>query len=242
MYQQKYLKYKTKYKNLKSIQTAGSRNIILLDGPSSSGKTIIAKVFEEHGYKYIASDDYSKQGFTEFMKKIPNEYGSREEKMKSINLEIRRLMYDESKKFTKIIFDDIQQDILNFFNRNDIFIVIVYTPLNDLVRNIVARKTTSYRGLFVFEQFAKRYVKTDSSNDGIDKINVNNFIENLKQIKFEFDSEENLIEFAKNIFSKMGISDDNDHYIRLHNNYVYDYILNTSNKTPKMIYDELKNL
>jgi hypothetical protein len=38
----------------------------------------------------------------------------------------------------------------------------------------------------------------------------------------------------------MIIDDDFDHYIKLQDTYQYDYIVDTSNKTPSEIYEELK--
>ena len=38
----------------------------------------------------------------------------------------------------------------------------------------------------------------------------------------------------------MEINDDNDHYIRVHNNIRYDYLLNTTNKSKPQIFKELK--
>ena len=37
----------------------------------------------------------------------------------------------------------------------------------------------------------------------------------------------------------MNIEDDNDNYIKLRDSYQHDYIINTSGKTPEMMYDEL---
>ena len=129
---------------------------------------------------------------------------------------------------------------MNQCERKNIYIVIVYASLDRLVKNILSRKTTDPRGIFVFTQYAKRYIKTDSSKDGLDIINRIEFIEQLKKIKYEFESENALVEFAKIIFSRMEIGDDNDHYIKLRDTFQFDYILNTKDKTPIELYQELK--
>lgn len=242
MYYAKYNKYKQKYLNLSIhlMQIGGSHNIILLDGTSSAGKTTIGKLYEKHGYKHITGDDYHLKSFIAVNEKLPNEYISWEKRHELVKHELRRLMYDESKKYPKVILDDINQTILKFFNRKDIYVIVVYASLNDLINNIIRRKLDEPRGLFVFTQYAKRYTVTDSKTDSLDMVNRQDFIDNLKKLKSEFESEAELIKFATKIFADMGISDDDDHYITLKPNYQFDYIVKIHGKKPSDIYEELK--
>ena len=220
---------------------SNTKNIILLDGTSSSGKTSIGKFYEKDGYKLIAVDDFPFEMVQKLVyEELSDEYIGPEKIQKLISKKHRELMITESKKYDKIIFDDINQHILNQCERKNIYIVIVYASLDRLVKNILSRKTTDPRGIFVFTQYAKRYIKTDSSKDGLDIINRIEFIEQLKKIKYEFESENALVEFAKIIFSRMEIDDDNDHYIKLRDTFQFDYILNTKDKTPIELYQELK--
>jgi dephospho-CoA kinase len=236
----KYIKYKKKYLRTRLMQLGGAANIILLDGTSSSGKTTISELYKQQGYEHIQFDDYHQKGRISVLKTLPNEYIS-QDALKKITLhEIHRLMFEESKKYDKVIFDDIVQDILDFFDRKKVYVIVVYTSLNDLINNMIARKSTSPRGLFVFSQYAKRYVKLDSEKGSLDTINRKNFIENLKQLKSEFESESKLIEFATKIFSDMGIYDDYDYNIGLRETYQADYIVNTHGKSPDKIYEEIK--
>lgn len=224
-------------------QNSGNRKIIFLDGTSSSGKSTIAKLFEKEGYKHINVDDFMDQGRIIMLKNLPNEYTSNSQKISLHKYETGKLMLEESKKYDKVILDDVRQDILQFFNRKDIYIIIVYTSLDNLMRNFLKRRFYDPRGLFVFEQYSKRYISIDSSIDSLDIISRPKFIELLKQIKYEFESETQLIEFANKIFATMNINDDLEHYIKLRDTYQYDYIVNTSNKSPSEIYQELiKNI
>jgi len=71
-----------------------------------------------------------------------------------------------------------QKEIINYFKekniKNKLFIIIVYTNLIDMARNLESRrKEGDMRGIFAFNQFAKRYVKTsESDTDKIEQIKV----------------------------------------------------------------------
>jgi hypothetical protein len=109
-----------------------------------------------------------------------------------------------------------------------------------LARNLNSRRVEGdARGIFAFEQFAQRYIKCDISDpQKIDTVHLPDFIRLLKaHFKYEFASEEDLKTFAIKMFSNMGIEDDSEHPIKLCR---CDYLLNTSKKTPTVIYEELK--
>lgn len=247
-YEHKYIKYKTKYMNIKTNQSGGKNKIdkmykyILLDGTSSSGKTTISKFYEKYGYYCIASDDYSKVSLNELLSVLPNEYLSNTKSSELLGLTRAKNMYSASKKYDKVVFDDISQNILKVIPRKQIFVIIVYCSLDTLTRNMTIRRFTDYRGKFVFDQYANRYVKTNTKKDSLDVINRKNFVTSLETMKADFESEDKLMQFATNVFNKMNIDDDNDHYIKLRDEYTYDYIIDTKNKTPSEIFDELKNV
>lgn len=95
----------------------------------------------------------------------------------------------------------------------------------------------------IFTNLLKGISSLNPKKNSIDKINRKSFIENLKKyLKYEFASENELIEFADNIFSEMHIIDDDDHYIKLRDEYQHDYILKTSSKNPQELYNELKSI
>lgn len=161
-------------------QNGGNKKMIFLDGTSSSGKSTIAKLFEEEGYKHINVDDFMDDGRIIMLKNIPNEYTSNSQKISLHKHETGKLMLEESKKYDKVVLDDVRQDILQFFNRKDVYIIIVYTSLDNLMRNFLKRRFHEPRGLFVFEQYAKRYINADSSIDSLDIISRPKFVELLK--------------------------------------------------------------
>lgn len=247
-FKKKYLKYKLKYvnlsiKNIRHTQIGANDNVrILLHGTSSAGKSAISEYFKKDGYMHVSNDDYGRDGAIKFNETLPNEYITRADLFEKGSRGVREYMYDQSKHNSKVVYDDIDQYILLF--DPDVYTVIIHAPLDDLVRNIIARKKTSPRGMNVFRQFAKLYTVSDNDHniENISKVNRAEFIRSLKDnFKSEFDNEENLIEFANKIFSDLGITDDMTHWVGLRSIYKYDLIINTQNKNPKDIYEEILN-
>lgn len=225
------------YKNI--MQLDEDESMILLDGPPCSGKSTLAKLFEPLGYVYIGIDDFNRKGQYSTYTQIKNEYMDIRDEMRN---ETAKLMAYESKKHNKFIFDTTNQKINQFFDMDKLFIVIVYAPLNELIRNMKSRQLTDPRGLFVFNRYSQKYKKTDDVSESIDIINRQKFVEMLETMKYEFKSENDLLLFANKIFKEMGIEDDNDHHIRLRGGCEYNYILNTTNKTIEELFMELKSI
>ena len=126
-----------------------------------------------------------------------------------------------------------------------LFIINVFANINDLARNIESRrKEGDRRGIFVFSQFSDRYVKCINNNiKKIEIVNREKFkLILLKNFKYEFKNEDELIDFSNNVFKKMNILDDKDHFIKLRDEYICDYLLITTNKTKDDIFNELKSL
>lgn len=255
-YYSKYLKYKNKYINLQKKYVIDEDNInmiggavsyILLDGTSSSGKTSICDYYKEKGYVHIAFDNFWKENSKQIRSTLPNEYAEPELVYK-MNTTI---MVSEAKKYDKAIFDDVSQlvlDVTKNINDKKIYVIIVYTPLEDLVRNIdERRKKMDPRGLFALNQFIEKYEKTsDKDKEWVSKnmiVNKKKFIEKLKEyLKYEFENESALINFAEDLFKKMEIDDDDDHFVKLRDKFYYDHIINTSGKSKLKVSEELGNL
>ena len=237
-YKYKYIKYiKKKINN----QSGGKKSLdkILLDGTSSSGKTTISKIFIDNGYSHIAFDDFHKNGIIETSKSLPNDYLTEADKNKIFLHNVGKLMYNFSLKHDKVIFDDISQTLLDF--DPEIFVVVIHAPLKDLVRNIIRRKMYDPRGKFVFKQYSEKYIRTDGSEDSIAVVNKTTFIKLLKKIKWEFQSEDELLEFADKIFVAMDIHNKTDNYIKLRNGIKYDLLIDSRGKTPEEIYAVIMN-
>ena len=131
---------------------------------------------------------------------------------------------------------------MNIKKYDNLYIIIIFTNLNDLARNLEERrKSGDIRSKFAFNQFSERYIKCENKDtQKIEKINRQNFKKILlKFFKYEFKKEEELITFSNEIFSNMNIIDDKDHFIKLRNEYKYDYLLITTNKTKNEIFNEL---
>ena len=90
------------------------------------------------------------------------------------------------------------------------------------------------------EQFTNIYCSTDNEIDAIDEICLKDFIKNLKNIKYLFSSEKELVNFAKKIFKNLNIK-----YLQINKKYYikpiykYDSVLNTTNKTVENLVKEL---
>ena len=180
-------------------------------------------------------------------KKIKNKYGETD---KIYGYEPVKYMVNDAIKTNKnILFDHVsQKEIINYMNTkkyNNLYIIVVFTNFNNLARNIeIRRKNGDRRGVFGFKQFSERYIKCKNNDpQKIEIINRNNFYKILlKYFKYEFKNEEELIKFSNDIFSNMNINDDNDHFIKLRNEYKYDYLLITTNKTKTDIFNELNKI
>ena len=240
MYQQKYIKYKKKYHALK-LHGGFRRHQILLDGISSAGKSTISKFFVEKGYAHINSDDTSTRELHYAVQQLidTNRYYTPEEMRTIGEKEKTRLMYQRGIN-KDAVYDDISQNILQHFpNKDDIFVIVVYASLETLIRNILSRRMYEPRGQNVFRQFSEKYIATNVN--GIDVVNRKKFRHQVKeQLKYIFESEKNLDDFVDRTFATMGITDDDDHQIKLREGFKCDYLLNTTGKTPIHIFDELR--
>jgi hypothetical protein len=128
---------------------------------------------------------------------------------------------------------------------NQLYIINVFTNLNDIGRNLESRrKEGDRRGMKAFLQYSNRYIKcNDNNNKRIETVNRNDFKKMLiKYFKYEFNSKEELINFSITIFKNMNINDDNDHYIKLRDEFICDYLLITTGKSKEQIFQELNGL
>lgn len=263
-YYDKYLEHKTKYLELKTnniidvdegknlnMHGGGKNNkFILVDGTSSAGKSTICKYFSKKNFLCFRIDIYfndKRINFNNLFKKIKNNYGEMD---KIYDYEPVKYMVNDAIKTNKnILFDHVsQKEIINYMHAkkyDNLYIIIVFTNLNDMARNLeTRRKNGDTRGVFAFKHFSERYIKCeDNDKKKIEIINRKDFCEILlNHFKYEFKNEAELIKFSNDIFSNMNIMDDKDHYIKLRNEYKYDYLLVTTNKTKNEIFNELNKI
>jgi adenylate kinase family enzyme len=251
-YKQKYLKYKQKYLDIQNGGKTNKFKFILIDGTSSSGKSTICKHYYKKGFIWFAIDDYfldERVKFFNLFKKIENKYG---ETNKIYDYETVKYMVDDSINIkSNIIFDHVFQSgiIKRMKEKNlsdNLYIINVYTNLKNLSLNIESRrkKGDTRSPINVFKQFSERYIACN--NNDKNKIELVNRIEFkkilLNNFKYEFINEDDLIKFTNYIFFLMNINDDDDHYVKLRKEYKCDYLLNTTNKSIKQIYEELDNV
>ena len=233
--ERKYKKYKYKYLARKILVQIGAakKKHILLDGTSSSGKTTISKLFVAVGYYHIQADDYLTTenynlAFKKYLDTIKmDEYQDTKNRGIYIRIAEREAMVSEGKKHDLVIYDDIRQYVQNYYNDEELYVIVIYASPNQLINNIVSRINKEPRGKNIFNQFSERYtVVTNKKDKSIDTIDRISFINKLKEkLKFEFNSEEELIEFAFKFFKEIGIEDDESHEIKLRDNLKCDYLI-----------------
>ena len=255
-YKNKYIKYKQKYLNLlrNNIQLEGKFNkkYILIDGTSSSGKTSLCEYLKKNNYNCIISANYINEMIqikNNWLKTLLNDYITKNEIIKLEDYEQAKIMIKDAVKNDTAILDTVNQskfiEIFQEMKLNDrLLIIVIYTSLPNLIRNLESKRLEGvYIGLTPFIQFSERYIKTTEDNNKIDILNKINFINLLKNnLKYEFENEDMLLNFANNMFKKMNINDDLDHWINLRDEYKCDYLLNTNEKSKEDIYKELGEL
>lgn len=214
----------------------------VLEGTSSSGKSSIMNKFPKK-YKKVSIDD---PGLItpDFWKDVKNKYYTKKEKDEIYYVHMEKKMANQVKNQDNYIIDTINfrggKPMINKYLSKDIINILLYTNLTDLVHNVNKRNKSDPRGKFVFKQFAKYFMVTNNIDESIDTINLKSFIKNLKKIKYEFESERELKNFAKDIFKSLGISkisDSKDYHIKSRYS-KFDMILPTKNKSPT----QLKNI
>jgi len=222
----------------------GGHPYILLDGVSSSGKSTIANFFIKKGYFISKADDIPANDIRlKIQEQLNvNQYYADSEMRKISEDVIAKIQHDEAMTHKLVVYDDITQTLALKYPDDNIFIIIVYTSLKNLIRNILNRRFTEPRlSLGAFTQFSKRYIVTDQINHIIDYTNRAYFLNQLeKKMKYLFESYDKLKKFVYDNFEQMGITDDETHGIKLRDTYRYDYILNTTDKTQEEISQELE--
>jgi hypothetical protein len=217
---------------------------LIVEGTSSCGKTSITKLAA--GCRVpIALDDISfSEVSNRYHQRVPNEYISEDDRAE-MRVSIYYELVVEQADGRDFVFDTVPMDggieLRNRFMPKDKLNILVYASLPDLVRNLNARRNTDARGRFVFKQYRDLYgTKKKRGVRALDKIDIATFIESLKDIKYEFDSEEELVTFAKQIFKDLGIEDEKplNIYPRCTE---YDIILNTRGKTVRQCAEELQD-
>jgi len=228
------------------------KRFIILDGISSSGKTTICNHFSKFGYKCIMGDDYTKKAFAALQRNLKNKYLPEKKKKAKFEKILGDMMVEDAISVKgKVIIDDIDQKyLIKSFDltsvdkkmKNEIYVIIIYANFSDLARNMESRRREGQpRGMFVFNQFSKKYTKTNNSDSNkIDIINRKKFKEILlSNFKYAFENKSNLIKFSTDIFAEMDIHDDEDHYIKLRDGFKVDYFLDTTGKSKDEIFEEL---
>jgi len=221
---------------------------IILNGTSSSGKTSIIKLLPNN-VKKISLDGFFDKIYCDHDIKpheslYKNKYYTEKQRDNIFKDYLWKYYKSEIKNSNNFIIDLVETEnplsLNNYLSINNIKNVLLYTNLNSLIRNIDIRRNYEPRGLFVFDQFTEIYTYTDNVTEAIDIVCFKDFIKDLKYIKYFFSNETELIEFAKKIFKNLNIK-----RLQINKNYYikpifkYDVVLNSTNKTPYELVNEL---
>ena len=248
------IKFRSTRGRSKKRMTGGvfDKKFIIVDGTSSSGKTKICSFFSnpKFGFKCIVMDEYTDKISKLFTKTIPNVYMDSTKKNDLFGNMLYKAMVDDAVQAKKAILDDIEQNgLLKAFKEAgkeaDVYILVVYAGLKDLARNLNSRRQEGEaRGVFAFDQYADRYIKCDNDDlKKIESIQLPEFMQLLKdQFKYEFASEKELQTFAQSTFEKMNIHDNAKHFVKLRDEFICNYFLNTTGKTLHEINQELQTV
>lgn len=229
------------------------KRIILIYGTSSSGKSTICHYLNTRGYKCIEGDEFLDQAekLKEiYFKTIPNKFMSQEKRDSIWDKMLSKAIVDSIKPKEKVVIDYIYSPILfeelfKKYGRKNIYIIEVYTDINTVGQNLERRRKEGDVGnaQAVFSQFAELYYKSEQKQFTLGTVNRKEFIEMLKKsFRYEFENEQEIQDFAIDIFVRMGIGDNKDHYIGLRNEFPIDLIFDVSSKTKRQIYKSLRKL
>ena len=221
---------------------------IILNGTSSSGKTSIVKLLPKN-VKQISLDGFFDKIYCDHDIKpheslYENKYYTDKQRDNIFTDYLWKYYKSVIKKSNNFIIDLVETEnplsLTKYLSIKNIKNVLLYTNLNSLIRNIDKRRSYEPRDLSVFDQFTEIYTYTDNENEAIDIVCLKDFIKNLKNIKYFFSNETELIKFAKKTFKNLNIKK-----LQINKNYYikpifkYDIVLNSTNKTPKELVKEL---
>ena len=209
-------------------------------------------------YQKFLADQYVKK-----IKIIKNNYGEHTKLVKQLYPDypsmnnyryyVNKYMVDEGieihhKTHKNILFDDtLQEGIISNMKSHklydQLYIIFIFTNIYDMIRNIISRtrKGDMEPEQGILEQFPQKYVKCSNyDHKKIEIVNREKFKKLMvKYMKYYFTNIDELITFSNKIFREMNIYDDKDHYVKLRDEFKYDYLLVTTNKTKQEIFNEL---
>lgn len=253
----KYNKYKLQYIIEKFRYQLGGNTLkipqlhILLDGTSSVGKSTLARLLENVGFKYISIDDFGWSIIKDCQKKYfstidRNTYHNNDELTKFMDLCSREYMYNTSFDYNYVVYEDIGQHILHFYKDTNkkIIVVLLYASLSQLIDNINRRIDTDPRHKFIFRNFCTKYevCNEENNNKCIGTVNFNKFVDKLdNDLKYLFESRDEIVNFATDLFKKLEITniEDRDYKIKPRSGVYFDILIDVTNKSKTDIFSEL---
>jgi hypothetical protein len=217
---------------------------IFLIGTSSAGKTSLTNKFPK-SFTRIRIDDYYAKYFekckNKVLKTIKNKFIDQRDIERLAWKEFDKIFIKEVKNAKLAVIDDVSITYIDSASKSNKVIFLIYAPLTDMIRNIHSRRSTDTRDLRAFNHFVSFYVATCDPSKAIDTISRPQFIKELQDLKWLFESQSHLEKFVIDLFQQMGIVTDEPYMIKPRFT-VFDYILNTKGKTIDYIYDEIRQI
>jgi hypothetical protein len=83
------------------------------------------------------------------------------------------------------VIDVVELDIYKLLPKSKTKLILIYTTLSDLIKNLTKRQATSPISQWTpFNQYADRYIKSNKEDDIINTISRPTFIKILKKSKY----------------------------------------------------------
>ena len=207
----------------------------LFFGPSSSGKSSLADIFPK-SFTIVHYDDIYYETEKVCTSKLKNKFYSKKEKLEMMNKCAREQIAKKVKGKSSFIIDTVSfQSLRNEFSPS-VQSILIYSNLDQMVNNY---KTRRDRSLYIYDGYSGLYRKKLYNNEmTLDVVKLSDFITSLQKIKYEFENQKELIKFAKDIFAKMGITDNKPHAITPRSS-EYNLIIRTKGKTRPQLRDKI---
>jgi hypothetical protein len=232
--------------------------LFALCGTSSAGKTTVARMLAQHGYRVIPRDDLyeGKMGIGNFfygkmfveVQDHLTEFGAMEKIEREL---LTDLVLHLAAGYPTAIIDTIGWSLPKW-PRGKGIIIGIHAPISDMVRNFISRMSNEPRSVRIFFMYALAWhalpTKPSQSSGikAVDTVTKNEIRKQFAHIKAFFNDENDLASFTKDFFQRLGMSVTNDsdanmsYYIVPNPSTNYcncDYVVNTKDLSP---YDVFK--
>jgi hypothetical protein len=147
-----------------------------------------------------------------------------------------KLMLSRAKGYHTAIFDTVGYSAPTL-KMDEGIVIQIYAPFEDMIRNFISRIVNEPRGVECLGAYGLAYATHPTKSGSIDHTNRRIALKAMQKVRAFFWDEASLTNFVYNIYKRMGIEDDDDHYIAPNPKFChFDYCVNTRDRTPAEVY------